>query len=710
MWRTSWQSVDPQRLLKLPGVFALIIGIDEYADRIPHLKGCVNDAKSIKDFLVNHFKVPKDACVTSTKPGVFVSDTGDRYSSRPSKSQIVVLLNKAATRDAIIANLEHHLIENRKIPKDTPIVIFFAGHGSRPTAPVQWGLPDGAFEAICPYDTTVTLPVASGTGIKHVIPDRTLGTLLHGLAAKQGNNITVILDSCHSGGAARALPPGILPQPRRVEVRIEIPFDLDWPMIARYYSGRRGLQASEFIPPGFRYEFMRSHVLLAACRQDQQARECETGNETRSGIFTKNLVTELRALEAVNLLDTTTYSDLHHRLPSQSDQIPQCDGQNKSRLLFRTKEPARTRFPLIKTRDGGLTVEIGTFHGVGHETEFLVQHPNPDPNEGPIILIPRKLDTSAVLLQERKDLLADQRPTPAKGKMVTGRNQTQKLLADRLPKGTMVTIHKWNKDKLKIYLSWSSRKMLTKLLFSRELEFERNFMVTDRKEEAGVHVSRSDNTLVIERQDEGIRTQAIVRWSESLESRLPLMFNAVAHFDFFIHRDFSKSGDVTVEMYRLKGEPGSFVPTGKDLFAGDKHHAIIRHENDALYYGFALNNYMDVPVFPYLFYFDPIHYTIDVWYSPPARNGIPQLLSGAGANRMTIGYGTGGGFPLEFTSSQNGAGHETGFVKLFVSTVYMELDWIKQGKLDSIDFPRPIARRFAFSTVSTWTGKITLLG
>lgn len=162
-----------------------------YDDKIANLRGCVNDAMSMKAFLVRHFAVPNEACTTSTIPKEYVSTTGEQSCTRDPNAQIVVLLNKAATREAIISNIEDHLIQNKTIPHDTPIVFFFAGHGSRAKAPTEWLSNDGAFEAICPYDTTAVSQ--ADAEVIHVIPDRTLNVLLHALAAKRKNNNIVRL-------------------------------------------------------------------------------------------------------------------------------------------------------------------------------------------------------------------------------------------------------------------------------------------------------------------------------------------------------------------------------------------------------------------------------------------------------------------------------------------------------------------------------------
>lgn len=55
----------------------------------------------------------------------------------------------------------------------------------------------------------------------------------------------------------------------------------------------------------------------------------------------------------------------------------------------------------------------------------------------------------------------------------------------------------------------------------------------------------------------------------------------------------------------------------------------------------------------------------------------PPLLAQNETGPITIGYGAGGGFPFRF-SLPGDESSDTGFVKLFVSTVYIDLDWVAQ--------------------------------
>ena len=66
----------------------------------------------------------------------------------------------------------------------------------------------------------------------------------------------------------------------------------------------------------------------------------------------------------------------------------------------------------------------------------------------------------------------------------------------------------------------------------------------------------------------------------------------------------------------------------------------------------------------------------------PLRHADPT-----GPTKLNIGYGAGGGDPFEFTLGPNKT-TDTGFLKLFVSTKYVDMGWLCQK--DPFD---PLARR-----------------
>jgi len=130
------------------------------------LRGAVQDATSVKDYLESDLQVPSE--------------------------QIQILLNKDASRSAIITGLLRLQDDPRIAPGD-PILIFFAGHGSelpQKTSPVEPHTHNEKIQVIIPQNYCPGLDEeASGETKVEAIPDRTFAALLDGIANSKGDNI-----------------------------------------------------------------------------------------------------------------------------------------------------------------------------------------------------------------------------------------------------------------------------------------------------------------------------------------------------------------------------------------------------------------------------------------------------------------------------------------------------------------------------------------
>ncbi|KAF8874258.1 hypothetical protein CPB84DRAFT_1690271, partial [Gymnopilus junonius] len=156
--------------MKYKAIFVLIIGIDRYeSEYIPSLTGAVADARALKTYLVDHLGASED--------------------------RIAILENKAATRAGIIRGFEH-LSSDPRLQIGDPILVFYAGYGSQ--AVTSSGCSPAAsvknIQVILPYDV---LCKVNGKVVEP-IPNCTLRAFLDDLAQEKGNNITFILDTCHS--------------------------------------------------------------------------------------------------------------------------------------------------------------------------------------------------------------------------------------------------------------------------------------------------------------------------------------------------------------------------------------------------------------------------------------------------------------------------------------------------------------------------------
>ncbi|HYO50567.1 MAG TPA: caspase family protein, partial [Chloroflexia bacterium] len=274
--------------------WALLVGIDKYVTQVP-LFGCVNDVENMQAFLINRYHVPP--------------------------AQIRVLKNEQATRQAILDQFQSFLIANPQIRKGDQVLFQYCGHGSQMPSRLKDAEPDGLDETIVPYD--------SRTAGVYDIPDKTLGALLKELAERKGSNITVIMDSCHSGSGTRGkanIRPGVrlIPTDERIP-----PPDLDADILsqAQQRVPTRGGTASGWLSRDMPY------VLLAGCRESelsQEYLEASVGpGHSWHGAFSYFL------LKALNTLPSDTpYKMVMERVANKvaavcPGQNPQCEGEKE---------------------------------------------------------------------------------------------------------------------------------------------------------------------------------------------------------------------------------------------------------------------------------------------------------------------------------------------------------------------------------------------
>ena len=142
---------------------ALLIGINDY-QAVPGLQGSRNDVEAMQEILVSrwHFE-PRN---------------------------ITVLLDRAATRAGILGALEQLV---RVAGPDDMVYVHYSGHGSQ-VEDENGDESDGLDETLVPQD-----------GRTPGVPDITDDELDRIFARLRSKNVVVVLDSCHSGTATRAL-------------------------------------------------------------------------------------------------------------------------------------------------------------------------------------------------------------------------------------------------------------------------------------------------------------------------------------------------------------------------------------------------------------------------------------------------------------------------------------------------------------------------
>jgi pimeloyl-ACP methyl ester carboxylesterase len=321
-------------------IYALLVGINDYAPEVGKLAGCLNDVDHFKDYLTGNFN--------------------------KSDLAIEVLKDSDSTRDNIIKMFRSHL---SKAKADDVALFQYCGHGARWAAAKEFKefYPDGKDEGLVCYDSRRD----NGT-YPFDLADKELAALLAEVAANNPH-LAVILDCCHSGSATRDADAFTHLKTRQThEVFDERPLDS---YLDGYYAKLQKKGAPLSIPRS-------KHILLAACDRKQKAYEAAD----RSGLFTS---TFLKALEKSG--SDITYADLFMRCRAEirkyaDNQTPQFETNENfnafSGFLGRQASHTAPRYSVyFDNKENSWRIDAGALHGLPTEPEKsvgLVLYPEND--------------------------------------------------------------------------------------------------------------------------------------------------------------------------------------------------------------------------------------------------------------------------------------------------------------------------------------------
>ena len=157
-----------------PRKLALLVGINNYPETGDYsaLRGCLTDVDLQRQLLINRFGFnPKN---------------------------ILTLMDAQATRQSILTAFEEHLIKQAQ-PGDV-VVYHFSGHGSQVQDPDCDSSPTCLNSTFVPIDSAAVTGTRSQGNVVQDIMGHTLFLLMYALKTE---NVTVVLDSCYSGGGTR---------------------------------------------------------------------------------------------------------------------------------------------------------------------------------------------------------------------------------------------------------------------------------------------------------------------------------------------------------------------------------------------------------------------------------------------------------------------------------------------------------------------------
>lgn len=609
--------------IKTPKLHAVLIGIDWYlAGSIRKLDGAVADAKAMESYLKDHLTVPK--------------------------SQITTLHNDQATREAIIQAIK----DLRSDEKGDPFLIYFAGHGAEGKRSTDSRPSDPTTQMIIPYDFEEPDDDSTVQGIL----DCEFNELLEKLATTQGDNITVILDCCHSGSGTRDTP-SVTNNGKVRSIKLEkiIP------------SIRKGARGSK-IAKGFSHAGLRSHILLAACSENGEAREFNGRGE-----FTRRLIEVLIATGG-----RVTY---HHllKLLDIPGQFPQCEGLYKTRFLWNSMGLDLPYFN-VRCENGSYILDAGTAHGITQKTQFTIY-------------------------QEINDY-----PSKPRGVLVVQEaHLTTSTLAPLGSSGTARIPETW--PLLKKYAFAFLRKVGEEgefLLHIEDKDLRESFERLEEVQKASLphHHHPWEITLKSKKKANlalGIKHEYIT--FEVLnpsvadfglhympfrvkQDQITSIIQCAAHFHWHLRRAISQpifQESVRLEFAKIYKQNGSLQVDKSNLNVNNRIDIGVGEDK----YGIKLINNSDDDIYPYLFYFDCSDLSIDCYYdSPTARaSGTNAPLRAGGT--LTIGYSATGWSPWSYSLRQptpienglimqDGQDVDVGFLKLFLSGGPLDLSHMVQ--------------------------------
>ncbi|KIJ56327.1 hypothetical protein M422DRAFT_239548 [Sphaerobolus stellatus SS14] len=612
--------------------FALIIGINRYANN--PLKGAVADAEAFRDYLLNNLHVPKE--------------------------NIRLLLDHQAQRK-IILEAFRALQKDTRIKRGDAIIIFYAGHGMEREAPEGWesGDPNNKIQMLvpCDFNPKARSPI-------HGIPDRTIGTLLEGLSEKNGNNITVIFDCCHSGSGTRVNeddPTTV----RSIEMpeNVDVPSDLDKPVWSDGAT-HRGIS----FPTGFLHKGIRSHMLLAACGAKEVARE---DSVLARGKFTTALLKLLREIPA----DRLTYATVLERMEKIPNQNPQCEGVDRNRTLFDSRplpKPASVAFRVTK-HNGQYILSAGEIHGISEGDEFTL-YADSTPSKPLGVLIVRDLGSIKpffTVLQPKSNgpLILPNESNAIKSKF--GKEVALLLelpfnsRAEKLHKKLSDEMKKPQHTRIRVVEKGAGAKLGITIIDSDQVTFD--ILAPD----VTIHgLTRLPYTVSLK--DDGWYSAlcAAANYHHWLDYDSPNSEIAQQ-----VSIEFHKLGDMQAVDFEWDLSRSIRMPIGENLVR-DGIIDIVPGQQDR--YGFKVTNRSPRALYLNVFYFDNLDFSIVPLfhsYTGGKYTIDPPLRANGGS--VPIGYGSGGERPLKFTLNPN-VDIEVGFLKFFLTSESVDLSRIIQ--------------------------------
>lgn len=341
-----------------PNFYALLIGIDFYfPHRLPegnyykNLRGCVQDINHVETYLKDTFNLTPDQIIKLTATA----------SDNPTQPQEPPEL--LPTYENIVAKFKE--LTAKAQPQDR-VYIHYSGHGGRAKTIFEDIKGFGALdEALVPTDI--------GQPKSHYLRDIEFAKLLEEMVKKE-LLVTLVLDSCHSGGATREISGDdrvrgggfIDTTPRPTDSLVAPVQELaqNWETLTA--NSRNITVVNGLLPEP------KGYTLIAACRDDELAYENVFEGTESNGALTYFLLkalrqygTEISVEELFNHISNQVHNEFER-------QTPMLMGETERTFLGGQSVGASRKVPVMKVdiKKNRVQLQIGEASGIQKGAEF----------------------------------------------------------------------------------------------------------------------------------------------------------------------------------------------------------------------------------------------------------------------------------------------------------------------------------------------------
>jgi len=344
----------------VPTYHVLLIGIDRYPDNCNSLWGCVNDIDAIERLLLESpgISIPANQIritrLAAPYPGYQSTSCFQSETLTPTKANLVQAL-KVLAGEAVR-------------PSDR-VLIYYSGHGDQ----VQWTGSPVWHEALVPHNDQQ---------IEYLF-DVELNALINDIA-KKTDDLTIVLDCCHSAGATRDLsdvhPKGAV---RVLKRKISIVTPPNLAALGLDSGAAHGRAAVSHLIQ----TFDPNYLVVVACQSDERASEgAYPPEQPCHGVFTHSLLSvlgERNATQRASLRWTDIWPMLLAKVADQNVQLsqrtqhPWLIGRSERKVFGGLWEKMDAGYLVTKRPDGNYEVGAGRLMSVTEAAEIAVYGPEP---------------------------------------------------------------------------------------------------------------------------------------------------------------------------------------------------------------------------------------------------------------------------------------------------------------------------------------------